>query len=250
VEPVAERLLAIRSVADCCAAFWHVLRSRKLTELAYFAILEAYYWLCVAFALRSRLITFEPKRFWTYTPELGSPLDITSLTTECSSHNLCVAESPILWRVATQLPWGGIIGSTHDRPNILLLSANWFSPSKELYQFDSDISAIFHSKEGNVFVGTKGAVWRSGFDFRNFERALLLSTDESRVWHNHGIDDSATELIVGEYACIYDIKELSWRSVAHLHFSGDNGETWSHVDTLSRHSTNKHIHLVKYSGQS
>ena len=247
MEPVAVRFLAVKSVADCWATFRHVFRSKKLTELAYFAILEVYSLLCVAVGFRSKLISFEPGSFWTYDAKL--PLNIPTLTTECLSHNLLAAESQILWYVATQLPWGGIIGRTHDRKNVLLLSTDWFSPAKELYQFDSDITAVFYSKKGYVFVGTKGAVWRSGSSFQNFENVLQLSNRESIVWHNHGIDENATELIIGEYACVYDNKTSSWRSVAHLHLSGDNGETWRHVDTLSRHSANKHIHLVKYSGQ-
>jgi hypothetical protein len=223
----------------------HALRAGKFREAIYSIFLELRYWWCYVFRIRSRLVEFKPTPFWRSCSEY--PLNLADLAATLRLRNFSVVESATTWFVITESADGMIFGATHDRPHVLQRADNLSSTPTELFEFNKPIFCVFISSSKRIFVATKGLVYLSKNGGSHFDPVLQLSNDDSTVWHNHGIDETPRGLVIGEYANI--IASRTWnlyKSVAYLHLSHDDGESWRRLDYLVRTGA-KHVHLVKYS---
>lgn len=114
-------------------------------------------------------------------------------------------------------------------------------------RFPARIKSMFVSSENTIFVCAKGAVYKSSDRGGSFKKSLDLGSSESFFRHNNAMTETPDKtLIIGEYGNIWD--KNGWRKLAYLYFSSDDGETWDRSDFLIKQGTNKHVHLVKYSG--
>lgn len=113
-------------------------------------------------------------------------------------------------------------------------------------RFPGHIKSIFISSQGTIFVGIKGAIYRSSDNGISFQKSLDLSSSESYFRHNNEMTETPNQtLIIGEYGNVWE--NDSWKQLAYLYFSSDDGETWERSDFLIRKGANKHVHLVRYS---
>jgi hypothetical protein len=119
--------------------------------------------------------------------------------------------------------------------------------SSTVSTFESDIMSVFVSSSGTIFVSLDGGlVVRSSDQAKSFSPSLQLSHENSWIWSDHGITETArNELIVGEYGTVVDRKS-GFRSVAFLYCSIDDGASWEVCDFLKRDGVNKHVHMVRY----
>jgi hypothetical protein len=242
----ARRLFDSDSLFGYCDAILYAFRSGKLREALYFFSLEVYYWWCNVFRVRSRLIEFKPAPFWHCSEH---HLDLADLAATLRLCNFSVVESPTNWRIISESADGTIFGTAHDRPYVLQRSDNLWSTPVELFEFDKPILAVFISRRNYLFIATQGVVYLSENGGRDFSAVLHLSDGGSFVWHNHGIDETPEELVIGEYGIIVDSDRTRsfWKSVSYLYLTHDDGKSWRRIDFLVRSQASKHIHLVKYS---
>jgi len=180
----ADRVFHGNTVLKYYDAALYAFRSGKLREILYSAALEAYYWWCYVFRIRSRLIQFKRTPFWRCCSD--RPLDVADLAATLRLCNFSVAQSPSKWAVITESPNGCVFGATHDRPRVLQRSGSLGSMPTELFEFSKPIVAVFISRSNRLFVATKGVVYRSRDGGRHFDAVLQLSDDDSVVWNNHG----------------------------------------------------------------
>jgi hypothetical protein len=112
--------------------------------------------------------------------------------------------------------------------------------------FPEKIKSIFISSQNTIFVCVEGAVYKSSDNGVSFTKSLDLGSPISFFRHNNGMTETPSKtLVIGEYGNIWD--KNTWRKLAYLYFSSDDGDTWERSDFLIRKGTNKHVHLVKYS---
>jgi len=244
----AQRFFDSNSVLSYADAVLYAFQSGKFREALYFVALEAYYLWCYVFRIRSRLIEFKSTPFWRYSSE--HPLDLAELAATLRLCNLSAVESPAKWSVIVETQRGTTFGVTQDQPHVLQRAENLWSTSAELFDFGKPILAVFISRSDRLFVATKGAVYLSANGGNDFDGVLQLSHAKSTVWHNHGIDETPEALVFGEYGSVVEGEpgRPFWRSVAYLYVTRDGGKSWRRNDYFVRSSSNKHIHLVKYSG--
>jgi hypothetical protein len=150
------------------------------------------------------------------------------------------------WRLLFITTEGEIYGCFHTEPCVLYRSRDNGESVVKVFAFDREISAIYVSSVGIIFVCLRGAVYRCGSSGGPFIRVLWLSSEHSYVWFGNGVAESADgTLVLGEYGNISDGN--GFRFCAYLYFSGDQGLSWEKSDFLKRQGTNKHVHGVWYS---
>jgi len=223
----------------------YALRAGKFREAIYSIFLESRYWWCYVFRIRSRLLEFKPTPFWRCCSEYS--LNLADLAATLRLHNFSVVESATRWFIIAESADGTIFGATQDRPHVLQRADNLSSTPTELFEFNKSIFCVFISGSNRIFVATLGVVYLSKNGGSHFDPVLKLSDGDSTIWHNHGIDETPRELVIGEYGNIINAQTWNfYKSVAYLYFSQDDGESWRRVDYLIRDGA-KHVHLVKYS---
>ena len=112
--------------------------------------------------------------------------------------------------------------------------------------FPEKIKSIFISSQNTIFVCVEGAVYKSSDNGVSFIKSLDLGSPISFFRHNNGMTETPNKtLIIAEYGNIWE--NNTWRKLAYLYFSSDDGDTWERSDFLIDQGTNKHVHLVKYS---
>ena len=113
-------------------------------------------------------------------------------------------------------------------------------------EFPKSIVSLFISSQQTIFVCVNGSVYKSLDSGSLFKKSLDLSSSESYFRRNYGMTETPDKtLLIGEYGNVWN--QRTWRNLAYLYFSSDNGETWELSDFLLKQGANKHVHLVWYS---
>lgn len=139
-----------------------------------------------------------------------------------------------------------IFGCLYPDDRDLYKSSNNGESITFVNRFPERIKSIFISSQNTIFIGVKGAVYKSANNGNSFKKTLEMGSSESFFRYNNAMTETPGKtLIIGEYGNILDKK--GWRKLAYLYFSSDDGETWERSDFLIKKGTNKHVHVVRYS---
>jgi hypothetical protein len=140
---------------------------------------------------------------------------------------------------------GQIIGCRYPNDNDLYESKD--GQTALVQTFPAPIKAIFVSGRRSTFVCVKGSVYRRAENTSRFDNVLPLTSPESFFRHNNGMTEGSNgTLVIGEYGNVWN--DNRWKKLPFLYSSSDDGVTWTTSDFLLRQGTNKHVHVVKYSG--
>lgn len=222
-----------------------IYRSGKTRELISFLVWEAMH----------KLHLFPKDEYLKFNPpqpvsldkvELGNNLFHEKLKSAFESRNLKVSRLEHDWKLMFISKNGDIYGCLSDSDNKLYKSTDNGESIKQIGEFPEKIKSIFISSQNTIFVCITGALFRSLDEGNTFTKSLELGSEVSFFRHNNGMTETPLKmLIVAEYGNIWE--NNTWRKLAYLYFSSDEGETWETSDFLIKQGVNKHVHLVKYS---
>lgn len=140
---------------------------------------------------------------------------------------------------------GEIFGSLYPEDTDLYKSIDQGKSVIFVNRFPESIKSIFISSQNTIFVCVRGAIYRSSDNGASFVKSLELGSSDSFFRFNNEMTETPSKLLViGEYGNVW---EKTWKKLAFLYFSSDNGETWRTSDFLIQKGANKHVHIVKYS---
>ncbi|MEM9655445.1 MAG: hypothetical protein AAGA65_25365 [Actinomycetota bacterium] len=215
-----------------------LLRSGKVPELCSFLWWEALYRLKLLPTVQS---ADQP-------PVLSDPdwLAVNSPATGRSNPGFTIALSPEPWKLVSQGPGGDSYGCFHTTPEVLLQRPADGTVA-EVHRFRCPIASLFVTELGTVLVSLfDGSTHRFDGRSRSCTKVLQLTTTESFVRFDSGVAETTRGLIaMAEYG---NVREGgSWRSVANLYFSLDDGCQWECSNFFIEAGVNKHIHLLHYS---
>jgi len=235
-----------RRLRDAFAFARDIHRYRKLSELLSFVVWE----------LRHRLRLF-PKSQYVRMKDI-SPLTLAGerlddsgfgagLSRSFESRGLSIRRCRHNWKVLFIQGDGTIFGSTYPEDTDLYKSVDNGESIVFVKRFPHPIKSLFTSSDKTLFVCVKGAVYRSHDGGVSFAKVLELGSPVSYFRHNNSMTETPSgTLIIAEYGNAWTDK--GWEKLAYLYFSSDDGRTWTSSDFLIQGGTNKHVHLVKYSG--
>ena len=222
-----------------------IYRHGKVRELASFMVWELTHRLGLYPA--NRYLKFEEDRVLALK---GQPLNQTEFG-DCidrlfRSRDLRLVRCQHNWKLLSIAAKGEVFGCLYPQDTDLYRCVDGGQSVEMVHRFPARIRSVFVSSRDTVFVGARGAVYRSTDGGITFARALDLGSPESSFRHNNGMTETPDgTLIVGEYGNVWESN--GWRNLANLYFSADNGETWARSEFLKKEGINKHVHLVRYS---
>lgn len=220
-------------------------RYGKVSEFSSFAIWE----LCHRLGLfpKERYLKFSSDEPLTLeNEELNDPDFSSKVVSFFKSKGLAAVQLQHNWKLLFADRRGEILGCLYPDDRDLYKSTDSGESLKPVTRFPESIKAVFVSSEDTIFVCVEGALYRSSDAGISFKKALDLGSPASFFRHNNAMTETPSgTLIIGEYGNVWD--RSSWRSLAYLYSSCDEGETWKVSDFLIERGTNKHVHLVKYS---
>lgn len=140
---------------------------------------------------------------------------------------------------------GTMFGYLDDDDRNLVMSADGGRTVAHLGSFPGRLKSLFVTSRKTVIVSLKGAVYR-GAEGQAFEKVIDLGSPESFFRHIYAMTEAPDgTLIIGEYGNVWE--HGTWRKLANLYFSSDDGRAWRKSDFLIQKGTNKHVHIVRYS---
>lgn len=217
----------------------------KLRELTSFVVWE----LCHKLGVfrKAQYLRFDDTQPYSLDGHAAAPLATQPALEEVfEARGLSVTRSPHNWKLLFITRAGEFFGCLYPDDHVLYRSADRGESLQPLSRFGESIKSIFVSNQGTIFVSAKGALHRSADAGRSFTKAFDFASSESFFRHNNAMTETPTRtLIVGEYGNVWE--HTTWRRMAYLYFSSDDGATWHTSDFLIKSGANKHVHLVKYS---
>jgi len=148
------------------------------------------------------------------------------------------------WKLVYLRPDGGFLGCRYPNDNEVFESDH-DGAVNFIHSFHESIKSIFVSSRQMTFVCVKGGVYRRVPDSSDFVRVMDFASPQSFFRHNNGMAEMPDgTLVIGEYGNVWNHK--SWKNLAYLYSSSDDGMNWKTTDFLIRRGTNKHVHVVKY----
>jgi hypothetical protein len=164
-----------------------------------------------------------------------------------SSRELGIISSDHNWKLLFRNNEGEIFGCLYPDDQDLYKSIDKGKSVVFVKRFPERIKSIFISSQRTIFICVLGAVYKSSDHGVTFNKTLDLGSTISFFRFNNAMTETPGKtLIIGEYGNIWD--KTGWRNLANLYFSFNDGETWQKSDFLQRRGTNKHVHIVVYSG--
>jgi len=115
---------------------------------------------------------------------------------------------------------------------------------QKIHQFQKGIKTIFITRQGTIFIVVPGEVFKSNDLGQTFKKVLDLSAQQSFARECTITENKNGEILLGEYANIKKGDD-TWQSVAMIHLTADDGESWIRSDFLMKDGVNKHVHLLK-----
>jgi hypothetical protein len=222
-----------------------VYRSGKTREVISFAIWEALHKL--GWFPKSSYLKFNRGEVLALTEEeVRDPGFEKMLRKAFQAQGVEIAASPQVWKRIYMSAGNEMTGYLDSDDTHVYKSTDAGKTIRLLGSVPGRIKSVFVSSRGTVFASVKGAVYRGRDDGQSFEKAIELASPESFFRHSYAMTETPDgTLIMGEYGNVWE--KGSWRKLANLYFSEDDGKTWRKSDFLIQKGTNKHVHIVRYS---
>ena len=221
-----------------------VYRSGKLREIISFAVWEAFH----KFGLfpKKEYLLFAKRDVIKLKNENLTAADFHTKTARFFETDGLIAEkSEINWKLL-YFNNREILGCIYPDDGDLYKSTDGGKTVALISKFPERIKSIFVSSNKTVFVCLKGSMYRSADHGHSFEKVLELGSPISFFRFNNAMTETPDgTLWAGEYGNIWD--KISWRKLAYMYISSDDGKSWKRSDFLIEQKTNKHVHIVRYS---
>lgn len=218
-------------------------RKNKYFELLSFLIWE----ICYNFKI------FSPKKYIQFNNNNNvSNSNILNGDFDPNTKNIQYYNNNDINLIKSKIQWSKVFVFNSEKYGVLtnnsqVLYKNVKNSDKLIYlkYFPFSIQSLFISSDGSIFVCSKGIIYKSNNDGKNFKKVLNLSSPNSFFRFNNGMTETKEHLLfIGEYGNI--AYHNNWKNVANLYFSFDYGETWIKSDVLKHKGVKTHVHLVKF----
>lgn len=223
-----------------------VYKSGKSREIVSFAVWELFHRLKIF--PQGKYLAFSDLQAVSLENESLNSLDLGQRVQEFfAGRELGMSRSDHNWKLLFKHKDGEIFGCLYPNEQDLYKSTDNGNSVIFVKRFPERIKSIFISSQKLIFVCVLGAVYKSSDQGVTFNKTLELGSSVSFFRFNNAMTETPDKtLIIGEYGNIWD--DAGWRNLANLYFSYDQGETWQQSEFLKRQKTNKHVHIVGYSG--